>query len=362
MRIWLVQVLLVAQAFRPAIGAAQTAPTQDSARSSFADWLAEVRTEALARGIRQDIVEAALSNIPEPVPTVIERDRTQAEAVLSIERYLSRLLTTRLVSGARDALAANGELLDAVGARYGVPPSIITAIWGIESNFGRFSGVRPTVAALATLAYDPRRSTYFRKELFAALDILNRGDIEFSRMRGSWAGAMGQVQFMPSSYLTFAEDFDEDGTRDIWSSAADVFASIANYLKGHGWIEGESWGREVSVSAETARTIAGTVARRDGTCQATRDMTIARPMSEWTELGVRLSDGKALPIGAPDAALVSGTTRYFLVHHNYDAIIGYNCSHSYAIAVGLLADRTGAAPAARAARARPRKRPARRRG
>ena len=358
---WLVLILVVSQAFRlrvasadhrslaeavsPAISAAQVAPSEDPARPSFSDWLADVRTEALSRGIRQDIVDAALSNIPEPVPTVIERDRTQAETVLSIERYLSRLLTAKLVNGAREALAKHRVLLEEVGAYYGVPPPVIVGVWGIESNFGRFSGVRPTVAALATLAYDRRRSAFFRGELFAALEILNRGDIEVSRMRGSWAGAMGQVQFMPSSYLKFAEDFDGDGTRDIWSSPADVFASIANYLKAHGWTEGESWGREVRVSKETARTIAGTVARRDGACQATRDMTVALPIEEWQELGVRLPNGGRLPADAPDAALVSGSSRHFLVYGNYDALIEYNCSHSYAIAVGLLADRASSPPA-----------------
>src|SRR5919202_1154421 len=151
--------------------------------------------------------------------------------------------------------ARHRSLIEAVGERYGIDPHIVAAVWGIESNFGRFSGVRPTIAALATLAWDPRRSTFFRGELFNALEILNRGDVDLSRMRGSWAGAMGQVQFMPSSYVAFAEDFDGDGRRDIWSNFGDVFASIANYLKGHGWIEGETWGREVKLTPEAERTI-----------------------------------------------------------------------------------------------------------
>src|SRR6185503_9319845 len=133
---------------------------------------------------------------------------------------------------------------------------VIVSIWGAESNFGRFTGVRPTVDALATLAWDPRRSTLFRAELFSALEILNRGDIDIAKMRGSWAGAMGQVQFMPSSYLQYAEDFDGDGRRDIWGSPADVFASIANYLKGYGWINGQLWGREVTLSGAVASRVA----------------------------------------------------------------------------------------------------------
>src|SRR6185503_8623155 len=144
-----------------------------------------------------------------------------------------------------------------------------------------------------TLAYDPRRSTLFRKELFDALEILNRGDVDLARMRGSWAGAMGQPQFMPSSFLQYAEDFDGDGRRDIWESPADVFASIANYLKGNGWVSGMRWGREVKVAEE----IASTVEKRSGSCRATREMTVPLPLDEWQKLGVRLMDGRPLPEG-----------------------------------------------------------------
>src|SRR5262245_37096538 len=276
-------------------------------RPSFSEWLAGVRAEAVSRGIRQELVDEALGNIAEPMPVILERDRTQAETVLPLEKYVARLLTPKFVRNARDAFAQNTALLEDVSGKYGVPPRIIVAIWGIESNYGRFSGVRPTIAALATLAWDPRRSAFFRGELFNALEIVNRGDIDLSRLRGSWAGAMGQVQFMPSSYLRFAEDFDGDGKRDIWSTRGDVFASIANYLKAHGWTAGEPWGRAVRVSAEAARTIRSDVQRRNGTCQATRDMTVALPSARWNELGVRLTNGRPLPANAPDAALVSGT-------------------------------------------------------
>jgi membrane-bound lytic murein transglycosylase B len=171
---------------------------------------------------------------------------------------------------------------------------------------------------------------------------------------------MGQVQFMPSSYLKFAQDFDGDGKRDIWSSPGDVFASIANYLQGNGWTAGQSWGREVLVSKAAAAGIADSVARRDGTCQATRDMTIAKPVAEWDQLGVRLPGGAALPGDVPDASLVSGATRHFLVYHNYDALLAYNCSHSYAVSVGLLAGQISgdSAPVAKS-KPQPRKRAAR---
>jgi membrane-bound lytic murein transglycosylase B len=237
------------------------------------------------------------------------------------------------------------DVLAQISMRYGIPPPLIVSIWGVESNYGRFSGIRPTIAALVTLAYDPRRSALFRAELFDALDILNRGDIELPKLKGSWAGAMGQVQFMPSSYLKFAEDFDGDGRRDIWSTQSDIFASIANFMKGHGWIDGGAWGHEVTVSAEVRQKIASEVDGRNGSCRATRDMTVALPVATWQALGVRAAGGGSLPADLPDAALVTGPTRAFLVNHNYDALLEYNCSHAYAISVGLLADRIAGAEA-----------------
>jgi membrane-bound lytic murein transglycosylase B len=321
-------------------------------RPSFAEFLAGIRTEALSRGIRGDVLDEALADIDEPSAVVIERDRTQAEAVLALEHYIDRRLTPKMIATGREMLARHHDLLEEIGHQYGIPPSLIVAIWGFESNFGRFSGVRPTITALATLAWDPRRSALFRRELFDALDILNRGDIEFARLKGSWAGAMGQVQFMPSSYLKFAEDFDGDGRRDIWGTHADIFASIANYMKGHGWTDGDTWGREVKLSPEARSRIANEVERGNGTCRATHDMTVALPSTTWQALGVRTLRGGSLPPKAPDAALVAGQTRAFLVNHNYDAVLEYNCSHAYAISVSLLADRiAGSEPSPRQAKA-----------
>jgi membrane-bound lytic murein transglycosylase B len=331
----------------PVAGAADApapATSDQPARPSFTEWLVGVRAEARERGIRPEIIDQALSNIDEPVPVVIERDRSQAETVLPLETYISRQLTAARVKTGREMFVEHRQVLDKVAERYGVPAKIIVGIWGLESNFGRFAGVRPTVAALATLAWDPRRSALFRKELFAALDILNNGDIEPAKMQGSWAGAMGQPQFMPSSYLEWAEDFDGDGRRDIWDSTPDVFASIANYLKGHGWVAGETWGREVRIPAAAAKKIAAGVDRRDGSCQARRDMTIALPMSRWRALGVLTTGGAPLPASDDEAWLVSGASRHFLVYRNYDALLEYNCAHAYAITAALLGDQL-AAPA-----------------
>jgi membrane-bound lytic murein transglycosylase B len=308
------------------------------ARPSFSEWLAGVREEAIARGIRSEVVDEALKTVDEPLAVVIERDRAQAEAILPLEQYLARQLRPAVIRTGRQMLERHRKVLTDIEKTYGVPAGVIVAVWGIESDFGRFGGVRPTIAALATLAWDERRSALFRSELFSALEILNRGDIEVARMRGSWAGAMGQPQFMPSSYLKYAEDFDGDGRRDIWSSPGDIFASIANYLKGYGWTEGERWGREVKVSSDAARRIASDVERRASTCQARRDMTVFLPLSDWEQLGVTLPDGGALPKADVTASLVSGSTRRFLVYRNYDTLLDYNCAHPYALSVALLGD------------------------
>jgi membrane-bound lytic murein transglycosylase B len=321
------------------IACAGITAAQEPVRPSFAEWLAALRAEALARGISEATVDAALSTVEEPLPVVLERDRTQAETVLPLETYIARQTRASTVRTGRQMAARHGALLRKIDAEYGIPAAVMVAIWGMESNFGRFSGVRPTIAALATLAWDPRRSTLFRTELFHALEILDRGDIALADMRGSWAGAMGQPQFMPSSYLKYAEDFDGDGRRDIWESPADIFASIANYLKGYGWTAGERWGREVALSREAARAVAADVPRRDSGCRARREMTVPLPLAEWQNIGVRLPGNKPLPKADMAASLVSGSSRHFLVYRNYDVLLDYNCAHAYALSVGLLSDR-----------------------
>jgi membrane-bound lytic murein transglycosylase B len=313
------------------------AAAQD-ARPSFADWLAGVRAEALTRGITPEVLDEALGHIDGPLQVAIDRDRAQPEHVLSLERYVARVLSAKNVATGREMYARHRAELEDVAGRYGVSPRAIVGIWGIESDFGRFTGSWPTIAALATLAWDPRRPTFFRGELFKALEIVSRGDIDVAHMNGSWAGAMGQTQFMPSSYLLFAEDFDGDGRRDIWGTPVDVFASIANFLKGHGWKASQTWGREVKLTPEVARTVRNEVARRNSGCRATRDMTVAQPMERWQELGVRLPGAKPLPKTDLQASLVTGKSRAFLVYGNYHALLEYNCSHSYAVSVAMLGD------------------------
>jgi len=321
----------------PARAPQETAP----APPPFEEWLAAVRVEALARGISQPTIDAALGSL-ERLPVVVERDRTQAERTLTLDQYVRRRLTARVVRSAREMAVQHRAELQRAADRHGVPRAFIVAIWGLESNFGRFQGVRPTVATLATLAYDGRRQRLFREELFAALRILDSDDVQLDALRGSWAGAMGQAQFLPSSYLEWAVDADGDGRRDIWTSLPDIFASIANYLKEHGWTKGERWGREVRLGDRTAARVAAAVPMRlTGACQAARDMTEARPLSTWRELGVTQKDGSALPRADISASLVRVDTHRFLVYGNYEALLAYNCAHTYALSVALLADRIG---------------------
>jgi membrane-bound lytic murein transglycosylase B len=306
----------------------------------FATFLEAVRVDALARGLSPDTVHRALHNL-EPSPTVIERDRTQAEVVLTVEQYVQRRLTRPLVRTAQRMAAKHRNLVGRVGDKYGVSPRVIVSIWGLESNFGRFSGVRPTIQALATLAWEGRRGAFFRGELLDALEIVDRGYIGIDLLRGSWAGAMGQPQFMPSSYLKFAQDFDGDGDRDIWRSQEDIFASIANYLKEHGWSSDTTWGREVRLPADGLDALRDAVGLRRQGCRAERELTNPLPLAKWQARGVRTTTGGALPAVELDASLIHTGKRAFLVYGNYEAILKYNCAHSYALAVALLSNQLG---------------------
>ena len=302
----------------------------------FDEWLTGLRAEAIGRGISSELVERAFAGI-KPVEQILERDRTQAEFTLELDDYLKRRVNAPTIRIARQMYAKHATVLRRVEKEYGVPARVIVSVWGLESNFGRFSGVRPTIPALVTLAYDPRRGTMFRNELFSALEIVNRGDIELERLKGSWAGALGQPQFMPSSYLAYAQDFDGDGRKDIWSSHADVFASIAYFLQQHGWATGEAWGREVRLPGAIEESITD-LPRRDTGCRARRLMTDPKPLNEWNELGIRNVTGGKLPVSTMPASFVEAGKRVFLLYNNYEALLGYNCSHSYALSVGLLAD------------------------
>jgi len=304
----------------------------------FSDWLVALRQEARDKGYSDALLNQTLEGL-EPLEHVVQSDRSQAELNPGFARYLSTRLTNTMILRGKEMAVQHKAVLGQVERKYDVQRRFLLALWGMETRYGRVTGNTPVFQALATLAWEPRRATYFRGELFNALTMVQRGHIDAPSMTGSWAGAMGQTQFMPSSYLTYAVDFDGDGRRDIWKSTGDALGSIANYLKGFGWNSDETWGREVKVSAAVREEIARTIPRRTEGCYAVRNMTERRPLAEWQKLGVRLTNGRALPRAAIRAGLVDVGQRTFLVYPNYDAILAYNCAHYYALTVALLSDR-----------------------
>ena len=325
-----------AAVFAGALFAQTPSPVQPLPQPPFDQWLAQLRTDAVARGISQDLVDRAFADVV-PVESVLERDRTQAEFTLDLQAYLKRRLTKPTIRTARQMHDRHRRVLTEIEKTYGVPASVLVSIWGLESNFGKFAGVRPTIPALVTLAYDPRRGAMFREELFTALEIVQRGDIELEKLKGSWAGALGQPQFMPSSYVKWAQDFDADGRKDIWSSQPDVFASIAYYLQQHGWAPGVRWGREVKIPAARRDAVEAVPMRATG-CRAVRSMTEPRSVTDWRTFGLRSTTNAALPKSDAPASLLFAGTRAFLVYDNYHALLGYNCANTYALSVALLSD------------------------
>ncbi len=303
----------------------------------FDEWRQELMAEARARGYSEDLVQQALAGL-EPLPEVIRNDRSQAELVVGFDRYYQTRVTPQIVRQGRELARQHGAILASIEAAYEVQRRVVVAIWGIETRYGRITGDTPVFQALATLAWEPRRATFFRGELFDALTMVSRGYIDTATMTGSWAGAMGHPQFMPSSYLKFAEDFDRDGHRDIWRSTPDVLASIANYLKAWGWDDEFRWGREVRVAPAVRARVEQETSKQSEGCSAMRSMTDRMPLTEWQRLGVRRANGAALPDSDVPAGLVDTDARSFLVYPNYDAILRYNCAHYYALTVALLSD------------------------
>jgi membrane-bound lytic murein transglycosylase B len=272
------------------IGMLAASGGQASAQSEpFDVWLAQFRQQAAAEGISAAALDRALDGV-EPIPEVIERDRRQPEGRLTFRDYNRRVLSPTRIARGRELMEQHREVLDRIAADYGVQPRFIVALWGIESNYGSFTGEFPVIGALATLAYEGRRAAFFRNELLQALRIVDQGDVAPAQMTGSWAGAMGQSQFMPSSYLARAVDYDGDGRRDIWTTPPDVFASIANYLAKAGWSDRHTWGRPVQIADQLKADAAG--------------LEVVKPLPEWHALGVRTSNGDALPVVALDASLL----------------------------------------------------------
>lgn len=302
---------------------------------AFAAWLTDLRAEAVARGISQQTVDLALADVT-PLERVIERDRTQPEFTQTLDQYLNKRVTEDLVSQGQQLVQENRALLERDYKKYGVQPRFVVALWGIETKYGRYTGGFGVVQALVTLAYDDRRKDKFREELFFALKILDEGDIELPNMTGSWAGAMGQSQFMPSVFFKYAVDGDGDGKRDIWTDKADIFASAANYLSQSGWKGDQTWGREVQLPPDFDASLA------DPFDKQSDHEKLRKPLSEWQKLGVRRADGGPLPGRDLEAALILPDGRdgkAYLVYDNFRVLLTWNPAFLFAVTVGTLADK-----------------------
>ncbi|RRH84120.1 lytic murein transglycosylase [Variovorax beijingensis] len=319
---------------RPATAPTPTPAAPDAAaleQQRFAKWVADFRATARASGIREATLQSAFDQV-QFLPRVIELDRSQPEFTRTVWDYLDNTVSPQRIAMGQDKLQQVRAEADAAAARYGVPGTIVVAIWGMESNYGGNYGSTPVIDALATLGFEGRREDWARRELLAALKILDSGDIARDRMIGSWAGAMGQTQFLPSNFLAYAVDADGDGRRDIWDSMPDVVASTANFLSRSGWQAGMPWGVEVRLPA--------------GFDYGRADMAVRQPSAQWAAEGITTLDGQPLPEFADGSVLLPAGAQgpAFLVGPNFRAVLRYNNSTNYALAVGLLAQRLGGGP------------------
>ena len=294
--------------------------------ANFEQWVKGFKTEAIEQGISSSLVDKAFQGVA-PISRVLELDLKQPESTMTFGEYRQRIVSPQRIARGREMMAQHRDLLHEVGQRYGVQPRFIVALWGIETFYGKNSGGYRIVDALATLAFDGRRSQYFRTELLNAFRILQDGHTSLDTMKSSWAGAMGQCQFMPSSFLQLAVDFDGDGRKDIWNTPADVFASAANYLAQSGWRGTQIWGRRVQLPA--------------GFDSNQASLKISKPLLAWQKIGIRKRDGSDLPLAPLNASIVlpdgKGGPAY-LVYDNYRVIMKWNRSTYFATSVGLLAD------------------------
>lgn len=318
-------------------GAVEAGSDMDSGQA-FQDWLVALREEARGEGISGRTLQAALDDVS-PVMRVIELDRRQPEFTQTFWTYLGQRVSQNRIERGRALLAEHRDLLDEVHAEYGVPPRYLIAFWGLETNFGDYLGSFRVIDALATLAYDRRRADFFRAQLLDALRIVDDGHIDADSMMGSWAGAMGHMQFIPSTFTGHAVDYTGNGRKDIWGSLPDAFASAANFLSNIGWESGQIWGREVVLPENFDLTLA--------------TMSQRKALSDWADLGVRQSDGSPLPQADMEGSVIlpqGHAGPAFLVYDNFRAIMRWNRSINYAVAVGHLADRIVGLPPLRTGR------------
>tara|TARA_B110000259_G_scaffold90296_1_gene104828 strand:+ start:196 stop:1173 length:978 start_codon:yes stop_codon:yes gene_type:complete len=301
-----------------------TIPNLAYSKNNFSIFLDEVASEALSLGISKKVInDFKKSSVF--IPKVIKYDKSQPEFKLTLDQYLKRVVTPLKIKNANKKYKENKAILIKVGEFYGVQPRFIVALWGIETDFGRLTGGFPVISSLSTLAFEGRRHDYFKKELLNALKIIDKGHISLKKMTGSWAGAMGQCQFMPSSFLNYASDWDKNGTKDIWNSKGDVFASAANYLKKVGWSNKTTWGRKVNISNYKIKHKNNKILYLD----------------DWSNLGVLKNNKNKLPSNKLKARLIipDNYGQYgYLVYNNFENLLNWNRSNYFAIAVGKLSD------------------------
>ncbi|RUO79572.1 lytic murein transglycosylase [Pseudidiomarina taiwanensis] len=294
----------------------------------FFEYVNQIKQEARAAGYSEETLEKAFAEA-KFYQRSIKADKNQPEFKLTLDTYLPRAVPEWKSKKAIELYNEHRELLEKIGAEYGVQPRFIVALWGIETNFGGYTGGFDVVSALTTMAYEGRREEFFKKQLWHALTIIEEGHIDVAQMKGSWAGAMGQTQFMPSSFMSYAVDYDGDGRKDIWGSLGDVFASAANYLKSVGWRDDVTWGRQVQLPVDFDQELAG--------------LKVKKSLAEWQQLGIRRLDGTDLPQRDDiEAAVVipdDEKGRVYLAYANYDALMRWNRSHYFVAAVGYLSDR-----------------------
>lgn len=340
------QVLLVSTFFCAHVLAAPSSTSKqgvslEATKPSYETYVEQIKEEALSKGYSQDVVESSFANITF-YKRAVKADRNQPEKVETLDTYLPKRVPKWKVDKARAMYKTHEALLTQIGEAYGVQPRFIVSLWGLETNFGKIMGNFNVVSALTTLAYEGRRETFFKKQLWAALTILEEGHISIDNMKGSWAGAMGQNQFMPTSFVSYAVDGDGDGKKDIWTNHADVFASMANYLKKEGWNDQLTWGRQVKLPAgfDLSHAIPKNTGGRKNWLKAWSETE--KTLAQWQALGVTRMDGSALPNVDIKAALVfpdDEKGRAYLAYDNYKSLMHWNLSYYFVSSVGHLSDR-----------------------
>ena len=312
-------------------------------QAEFKDYLVNLKEEAIAKGYETSLIDSAFATATYK-EKVVSADKNQPEVKETLETYLPKRVPQWKIDRARKLYAENKDILEQVAKEFGVQARFIVALWGLESNFGTIQGGHNVISSLVTLAFDGRREALYKRQLWAALDILKSGHITLDKFKGSWAGAMGQTQFMPTSFNAYAIDYNNDGRKDIWTTKEDAFASIANYLKQEGWNDSLTWGRQVMLPDNFDNKyilVRGTKTRKQW-LEYWNDSE--RSLNEWQALGVRRVDGTALPNVDVRAALVMPDDingRMFLAYDNYKVLMHWNRSYYFATSVGYLSDRIG---------------------